>query len=156
MGRFVEKIVMALLALFLLILHSLLFGGEMAGANYHVEKMKRYIVRNFVQPLKTRDLAVHVGLSPVYCGALFRRAQGVTVAEYLNRIRVAEAAALIDEGAHNITEIAYLCGFSDLSYFSNTFKRIMAMSPGQYKSRAASALLAADAAPSRPGASMKK
>lgn len=122
-------------ALFLLILHSLLYGNEAENTNYHVEKLKRHIVDHFAEPVRVGELAGLVGLSPVYCGALFRKTQGVTIAEYAKRIRVHKATALLDEGVHGITEIAYMCGFNDVYYFSRTFKRIMGVSPTKYKTR---------------------
>jgi AraC-like DNA-binding protein len=128
-------------AVFLLILHCLLYGDDIAEQNHHVEKMKRYIVRHFADPITRAELAAHVGLSTVYCGALFRQTEGITVAEYLSRIRIREAAALIDEDAHSLAEIADLCGFSDFSYFSNTFKRVMGASPSQYKTRPSAAFV---------------
>lgn len=122
-------------AMLLLILHQLLHGGNSSPYNHHVEKVKRHIVEHYTEPTDVRALAEMVGLSTVYCGALFRRSQGMTIAEYANRIRVRKAASLLEEQDHDITEIAYLCGYSDVYYFSNTFKRIMGSSPSRYRAR---------------------
>ncbi|MDL2232536.1 AraC family transcriptional regulator [Ruminococcaceae bacterium OttesenSCG-928-L11] len=124
-------------ALFQLILHALLYTGQNADANFHVERMKRYIVEHYTEPIRIRDLALREGLNPVYCGALFREKQGVSVAEYANRIRIQSAKSLLQEGVHTVTEVADMCGFGDVYYFSNTFKRLAGVTPSQYKARAA-------------------
>lgn len=124
-------------ALFLLILHDLVYGQDMTGANIHVEKIKRYIVEHLTEPISLKSLAELVGLNQVYCGALFRKTQGMTIAEYTNRIRVGRATTLLEEGAHHISEIAYMCGFNDVYYFSTIFKRLMGVSPSKYRSRPA-------------------
>lgn len=127
-------------ALFLLLLHTLLYEREGMGANLHVEKIKRYIVEHLTERLSIKRLAGLVGLNTVYCGALFRKTQGMTIAEYINRIRVGRAVMLLEEGFHRISEIAYMCGFNDVYYFSATFKRIMGVSPSKYRSLAATLL----------------
>lgn len=124
-------------ALFLLVLHALLYGREITGTNIHVEKIKRYIVEHLTERLSLRTLAALVGLNPVYCGALFRKTQGMTIAEYVNRIRVDRAVTLLEEGAHRISDIAYMCGFNDVYYFSATFKRLMGVSPSKYRAKLA-------------------
>lgn len=121
-------------ALFLLILHALLYGGRVPAANPHVEKIKRYIVEHSTEPVSLPKLAELTGLSTVYCGALFRKTQGVTIAQYANRIRVEKAAAMLAE-SHNISEVAYSCGFNDVYYFSSTFKRMMGVPPSVYRDR---------------------
>lgn len=125
-------------ALFLLVLHTLLYGREITGTNIHVEKIKRYIVEHLAEPVSLKSLAALVGLNPVYCGALFRKTQGMTIAKYINRMRVGRAVTLLEEGAHRISDIAYMCGFNDVYYFSATFKRLMGVSPSKYRSQSAS------------------
>lgn len=120
-------------AMLLLILHQLLHGGNRAQYNRHVERIKRHIADHYTEPTQVSALARLVGLSPVYCGALFHRTQGMTIAEYANRIRVHKAAALLEEQDHGITQVAYLCGFNDVYYFSSTFKRLMGDSPSRYR-----------------------
>ena len=120
-------------ALLLLVLYQLLHARQDTAANYHVEKMKRYIINHFAEPLQVKDLAAMLGLNPVYCGALFRKAQGLSIAEYANQIRVSRAAALLEEGGYTLAQAASLCGFNDVYYFSKTFKQVIGMPPGKYR-----------------------
>lgn len=124
-------------ALFILILNMFIYGSRKAEANPHVEKIKRYLVEHYNKQVSVKELAEMTGLSTVYCGGLFRRTQGVTITEYSNRIKALKASALLAEGGCSVTEVAEICGFSDVYYFSRSFKKIMGMSPSIYKSNCA-------------------
>jgi AraC-like DNA-binding protein len=117
--------------IFLQLLHELQYGGE-TRANYHVEKIKRYIVDHYAKPIRVESIAAMSGLSTVYCGALFRRTQGMTIIQFANLIRVQRAASILEEEVYSIGEVAYMCGFSDVYYFSRTFKKIMGISPSRW------------------------
>lgn len=64
----------------------------------------------------------------------FKSITGQTVTEYLNRYRCQSAAEQIQNGA-TVSETAYNCGFSNLSYFTRTFKKHMGELPSVYQSR---------------------
>lgn len=123
-------------ALFMLILNMLIYGKSKVESSLHVEKLKRYIVEHYAEPVSVSKLAEMAGLSAVYCGALFRRVQGVTITEYANRIRVLKASALLAEGGYDIATVAESCGFNDVYYFSKSFKKIMGMPPSAYRANA--------------------
>ncbi|MDR0324464.1 MAG: AraC family transcriptional regulator [Oscillospiraceae bacterium] len=115
---------------FLLILHELQYGGS-SGDSYHAERIKRYILEHLSEPIRVESIAASLGLSTVYCGALFRRSQGMTIAHFVNRIRVQKAAAILEEGG-SVSETAALCGFNDVYYFSRIFKKFMGVSPSRW------------------------
>ena len=59
----------------------------------------------------------------------------VRLIEYLNEYRIEKAARKLRLTDLSVTDIAYSCGFSDLSYFIKTFKRIKGVSPGKYRTK---------------------
>lgn len=120
-------------AIFSLILHKLLYEGQCSPANAHVEAMKRYIVEHYNEKLTVTQIANAVMLNPVYCGALFKRSEGRSISEFLNLVRVNQAASLLESGEYNVGEVAERTGFKDIYYFSNTFKRLMGMPPNTYR-----------------------
>ncbi len=70
--------------------------------------------------------------------AFFRKVRGVTgyaPKEYVRLIRLKKAAALLDEGRHNVSEVSYMVGLSDPFYFSKVFKQQFGMSPSAYQQR---------------------
>ena len=119
--------------LFLLALHRLLYRSGQNIGNPHVEKIKRYIVEHFNEKLSVQSLAEIAHINPVYCGALFKRQEGCSVSEYINRVRINKAASLLGTGEYTVGEAAYKTGFSDIYHFSACFKRFVGMSPSAYR-----------------------
>ena len=62
----------------------------------------------------------------------FKQVTGKTVVEYINYIRLYHAKKLLQENKKNITEIAFLCGFSSVQYFNKVFKKYNGCSPKTY------------------------
>ncbi|WP_020619817.1 helix-turn-helix transcriptional regulator [Paenibacillus daejeonensis] len=123
-------------ALFALLLHKLIYEEEAnRPGNLHVERMKRHIAEHYEGVITVRVLAELVGLHPVYCGALFKQTEGCTIAEYIHRVRLNKAAALLVSGEYTVGEAAERAGFSDPYYFSTRFKRHMGVTPSEYRNR---------------------
>ena len=53
--------------------------------------------------------------------------------DYLNRQRIEQACFQLAATDDSITEVAYKCGFNDLSYFIRTFRKYKGVTPGRYK-----------------------
>lgn len=60
---------------------------------------------------------------------------GLSPVNFVCQVRVKRAAQLFDEGEYNISQIAYMTGFNDPKYFSRCFKKVMGMTPSEYKDR---------------------
>jgi len=120
-------------ACLMLILHKLMYQKKHDAKNIHVESMKNFIMENHKQDLSMATIADEVGLSPVYCGALFKKIEHCTIAEFLTRVRINRAMTLLETGEYSISETAEECGFIDIYYFSNTFKKVVGTSPSKYK-----------------------
>lgn len=120
-------------AILIMILSHLCLDNDPGQENPHICRIKQYITRHLTEELSMQKLADTVGLSPVYCGAIFRKSQGMTIAQYTNQLRIQRAVELIENDHDTIKQIAGLCGFNDVYYFSKTFKRIMGSSPAQHR-----------------------
>lgn len=111
---------------FLLILQRILavlvFNAGTQGIDIRVRKAMKMVRENFNQDVDTHILGEAVGLNPVYFGTLFKKETGVSVREYLNQVRLNQAEEMLREGRYSVTEIAVLCGFGDLFYFSRLYK----------------------------------
>jgi AraC-like DNA-binding protein len=93
----------------------------------------RYIEIHAGEPLSLADVAGEVGLSPFHFLRSFRRAVGVTPHQYLMRMRLVRAVALLSETALPVTEIGYEAGWTDLSNFTRTFRRDVGCSPREFR-----------------------
>ena len=73
-----------------------------------------------------------------YLQKLFIKEYGISPSQFLMQTRIDYAANFLSQHVDNdfsINEIAEKCGFSDQFYFSRVFKKMMGVSPTQYKSR---------------------
>jgi AraC-like DNA-binding protein len=77
-------------------------------------------------------MARAVGLSESRLKYIFNKALGVTWVKYLQSYRIHRAAALLNDGGHNVTEAAMAVGFDSLSHFNVTFRSFMGASPKNY------------------------
>ncbi len=94
-----------------------------------------YIESRAEAPITLDNVAAAVGVGPFHLMRIFRRAVGVTPHQYLMRIRLLRAIALLRDTEQPVTSIAYDAGWSDLSNFTRTFRRDVGCSPGEFRRR---------------------
>jgi AraC-like DNA-binding protein len=92
-----------------------------------------YIRMNFDRPITASKVASAVGYNVDYLGRIYRQAYGVTLTEAIHRRRVQKASEYLLNSNLNISQIAAICGFSDLDYFRRIFKRYMKIAPSDYR-----------------------
>lgn len=85
--------------------------------------------------LDIKDFARQIGVSRSVLYLQMKRIFGCTPNSYLYDARIAYARKMLDAGHSNISEVAYLCGYSDPKYFSRCFKKTVGMTPSDYFKR---------------------
>jgi AraC family transcriptional regulator len=88
------------------------------------------------EPVNLAMAARLAGLSPFHFLRCFAKALGVTPHQYLVRCRIKRAARLLAERERAITDVAFDCGFNDLSNFIRTFRRAAGISPRAFRKAA--------------------
>ena len=91
-----------------------------------------YMHANYSQELSLELLAAHVHVHPNYLCAVFKKDVGMTVLEYLNRIRIERARELLSRKKQSIAQIAEQCGFRSVSTFQRTFKAYTGTTPSKF------------------------
>ena len=94
-----------------------------------IKQAMRYIIENYHEPLTILDVADIVSLNPVYFGSLFKKETQTTFRDYLNTIRLNQAEDMLRNKKLNVTEVAQICGFNDVFYFSRLFKKHKGIPP---------------------------
>lgn len=97
--------------------------------------VRRYIDSHFKENLTLDQLAAMASLSKYYLVHAFQKEYGLSPIRYLTRRRIEESRFLLAETDHSLTHIARVLGFSSLSYFSQSFRRIEGISPKEYRQR---------------------
>lgn len=96
-------------------------------------QLQSYIAQHFQHPIKAEHLAemLHCSIAQVY--RYTQKFFHCSPANYINRIRLQNAAKLLEISSLTIQEIAYRCGFEDQQYFSRQFRGLYSLPPGEYR-----------------------
>ena len=81
-------------------------------------------------------LASDAAMSPYHFLHTFRRVTGTTPHQFLLRTRLHRAALRLRRSTEQISSIAFEAGFNDLATFNRRFRRLMGVTPGNYRTRA--------------------
>lgn len=92
-----------------------------------------YIMNNFREPIRLKDIADCAYMSPTAFCRYFKAHTNKTVVSFINEVRISYAKKLLIESDDKISDICYLCGFSNASNFYEQFKKIAGCSPLQYR-----------------------
>ncbi len=84
-------------------------------------------------PHDLQTLAYESGYSRNHFLRMFKAAAECTPHQYLLRLRIAKAETLMRNSSHELADIAAQCGFSSQAHFSRTFRRLLGVSPGEYR-----------------------
>ena len=101
--------------------------------NGYVELVQNYVRQHYREGFTSTQIQEVCGLSYKYAGTLFKEVTGQTIKEYQCTLRLRKAEQLLKETDKPIGEIAQLTGFSDVFYFSKTFRRERGCSPSEYR-----------------------
>lgn len=94
---------------------------------------REYLHDNYNTHITLDAMGRDIGLSKYYLHRLFSELLGRTPIKYLNEIRLNEAKAKLTHTQKTISEIAVECGFDNVSYFSNSFRKQMGTSPSNFR-----------------------
>jgi AraC-like DNA-binding protein len=98
-----------------------------------IHKIHKHVYQCFRSGIAHQDLARLAGLSPAALSKFFRRTTGRTLTEFINEVRVGEVARMLIDTTHNVSEIAYACGFESLANFNSTFRRLKQVNPSCFR-----------------------
>lgn len=99
-----------------------------------------YLNENYSNKLSLDDICQHVFLSKSYYSSLFRKVTGISVFDYIQKIRIEKACELLSKSSDKITDIAYAVGYSNYRFFNKTFKKVMGIAALEYRKKATNKL----------------
>ncbi|WP_114783535.1 AraC family transcriptional regulator [Botryobacter ruber] len=104
-------------------------AGKSDAVSRSVAFMKEHLNSNFT----IRELASQQSLSVSQFSGLFRRKTGFAPMQYFNQLKVQQSCQYLYFTDRSIKEICLELGFEDPYYFSRLFKKLMGLSPSQYR-----------------------
>lgn len=98
-----------------------------------IAKVCSYIEEHYEQEIKLSNLAEIIGMSESAFSHFFKKRTNRNFISYLNDVRIGHATRMLFETTNSIAEIAYLCGFNNISNFNRLFKRSKGQNPSEYR-----------------------
>ena len=109
---------------------------SLASYSALVRDCLNYIDFHYMEPLSLETLAARFSVNKNYLSSRFHKERGMTVTDYINRIRVNRAANLLRKTSLSIQQVAEQCGFSDGNYFTRIFRKLEEVTPNEYRGSA--------------------
>lgn len=99
----------------------------------HIQTMLRYIADNYDQKITIENVANSTGLHKNYAMKLFNRVMRVSIKQYINKLRLQHAQAMLVDTEKPVLNIALEAGFGSVSRFYDVFQREYSMSPLEFR-----------------------
>ena len=104
---------------------------QLFASRERVKQAVAYIRNHFASQISLQEIADAVGISKYHLSREFRKFTGSTVFETINMTRCAEAKNMICQGMA-VSEAALTCGYTNLSYFTRSFKKYIGEKPSAF------------------------
>jgi AraC family transcriptional regulator len=103
-----------------------------------LNRVLEYIRANIGEDLTLSGLAEIANMSPHYFSELFKQSTGLSPHRYVLRAKVECAKEYLSDPRVNVFEASVLTGFADQSYFTKVFRRVVGVTPTEFRARMAS------------------
>jgi AraC-like DNA-binding protein len=98
-----------------------------------VMRAQKFIHENYQNSISLSDVAQELKCSEVWAAKIFRQAVGMTVVQYITKIRIEKACELLSGTSLRITDIALKIGYSNMVHFGRVFKAEIGVTPKDYR-----------------------
>ena len=92
-----------------------------------------YVNGHFTEKITPSEVSVRFGYNETYFCRKFKEVTGLTFTNYIQTMRMEYAIKLLKEGNEEIRYVAWKCGYADVSYFSNCFKKHFGFRPSEFR-----------------------
>jgi two-component system response regulator YesN len=101
-----------------------------------INQAKEYVAENFCDPdISLISTAKFVGMSPAHFSTIFAQSTGTSFINYLTAMRVNRAKELLENSDMKLSAIAMDIGYNEPNYFSHVFKKILGITPKEYRNK---------------------
>jgi transcriptional regulator GlxA family with amidase domain len=100
-----------------------------------IRACQEWLRKNFTQPNPVEAAEKQSGVAPRSFKRRFKSATGMTVIDYVQRLRVEQAKALLEGGDATVDDIGWRVGYEDVAFFRRLFKRLTGLTPREYRKK---------------------
>lgn len=94
-----------------------------------------YIQIHSAEKLRIADIAAQVGYAEYYFSKKFKKEMGISVKDYIKKVKVERAKIMLRSETMSIQEISEELSFGTQSYFAETFHKFTGLTPGEYRNK---------------------
>lgn len=98
-----------------------------------IKQIRQYIIEHSHEQISLNGIAQKYELSPIYISKLFKEQLGINYITFLTECRLEKAKKLMLNPEKSLKEITFEVGYQDPNYFSKVFRRIVGLSPTEYR-----------------------
>lgn len=108
-------------------------GSKAQRNGERIKWMLQYVHDHFADELNITKIAEAAAISESECLRCFKSTIGTTPIQYVRQYRITQACQMLATTHTRISDVAHLCGFQDLSYFTKTFREAKGCVPSEYR-----------------------
>lgn len=98
-----------------------------------VHQVITIIQNTYHEQISITSLSSRVYLSPNYLRSIFKENTGVTIHEYITKVRLEKAREMLGDASLRIHDIAQKVGYESASYFCSLFLKSQGVTPNEYR-----------------------
>ena len=102
-----------------------------------IDEVYEYMLQNFQKQITVKEVADIANMSESAFSHFFKKSTNRSYMKFLTEIRLSHACQLLNNTQLNVKEIAYNCGYVNLSNFNRLFKKYRKTSPLEYRKKSA-------------------
>ena len=103
--------------------------------NKRIAMIHEFLMKNYREEIDLKQIAELVSMAEGSLCRFFKESMGMTLFEYLNRIKVEFASQLLMDPDLSILEVCYDSGYNNLSHFNKQFLKVTGLTPSGYRKR---------------------
>lgn len=98
-----------------------------------IEKVFEYMNAHYSRAITLTEVARVANMPEASFSRFIKKRIGNTFIDSLNEIRLGHATRMLIDTTHNVAEVAYKCGFNNISNFNRTFKKKKGCTPKEFR-----------------------
>lgn len=108
-------------------------NAELSYNSRRVDKVFEYMNQHFPNNISLDAMAALINMTPVSFSRFFKARTGITFIDALLEIRLGNASRMLIDTTHGVNEIAFKCGFNNISNFNRLFKKKKNCTPKEFR-----------------------
>lgn len=108
-------------------------NAELSYSSRRIDKAFEYMNQNFHKNITLNEVSKLVNMTEVSFSRFFKTRTGITFIDSLLELRLGQASRLLIDTTQSVSEVAYNCGFNNISNFNRLFKKKKNCTPKEFR-----------------------